>query len=188
LEHLSVHPLTPERWNDLEKLFGSRGACGGCWCMWWRLSRTEFERNKGEANRRALQTIVQSGAEPGLLAYSGREPVGWLCIGPRDGFDALGRSRVLAPVDDQPVWSAVCFFIAKAFRRQGVATALLKAAAEYARERGAKIIEGYPVPRKTEATPDAFAWTGTEPTFEKAGFKVVTRRGKADRGIFRKTL
>jgi GNAT superfamily N-acetyltransferase len=91
-------------------------------------------------------------------------------------------------VDDKPVWSAVCFFIAKGFRRQGVATTLLEAAATHAKGKGAKIIEGYPVPLKKEATPDAFAWTGTEPTFEKAGFKVVVRRGKVDRGVFRKVL
>ena len=156
--------------------------------MWWRRTRSEFEKNKGEANREALMKIVQSGAEPGLLAYRGSEPVGWICIGPRDSFDALERSRVLAPVDDQPVWSAVCFFIAKGYRRQGVATALLKTAAEYAKGKGARIIEGYPVPKKKEATPDAFAWTGTEPTFEKAGFKVVVRRGKSERGIYRKAV
>ena len=67
---LEFHPVTPERWSDLETLFGEKGACGGCWCMLWRLTRKEFEAQKGEGNRRAMQRIVNSGEIPGLLAYS----------------------------------------------------------------------------------------------------------------------
>ncbi len=183
-----IHPVSKDRWNDLEKLFGSRGACGGCWCMWWRLTRSEFENNKGDGNRRALRKLIQSGEEPGLLAYDGNDPVGWICIGPRERYSTLERSRVLAPVDDQPVWSVVCFFIARGYRRQGVSKVLLEAALEFARKKGAGIIEGYPWPKKDGKSPDPFVYTGLEPIFDETGFEVVARRGKTGRGIWRKYL
>jgi hypothetical protein len=93
------HPVTPDRWTDLEALFGPRGACGGCWCMYWRQTRSEYEQMKGDANRQALKGMVESGEEPGLLAYHGRKPVGWVCVAPRPAFSALERSRILKPVD-----------------------------------------------------------------------------------------
>jgi GNAT superfamily N-acetyltransferase len=181
-EHpFTFHPLTPERWNDFEALFGPRGACGGCWCMWWRIKRSDFDHQKGDANRLALQQIVASGEVPGLLAYyrlTGGPPVGWCSVAPRDAFPALERSRILKRVDDQPVWSAVCFFIAKTYRRQGLTISLLRAAVEYARQAGAKIVEGYPEdPRKAEI-PAPFAFTGLASAFFQAGFVEVLRRSE----------
>jgi len=144
---LEVHPLTPDRWADFEKLFGQRGACGGCWCMWWRLRRSQFEKQKGAPNKRAMKRIVNAGEIPGLLAYVRGEPVGWCSVAPREAYPVLSRSRILKPIDDKPVWSVVCFFIAKAHRRTGLSVKLLEAVTAYARKNGAKIIEGYPVPR-----------------------------------------
>jgi GNAT superfamily N-acetyltransferase len=167
--------LTLDRWTDLETLFGANGACGGCWCMAWRLPRAQWQQQKGEKNRRALKRIVSLGRAPGLLAYSSGAPVGWCCIGPREDFPALARSRVLAPVDDEPVWSIVCFFIARPFRGQGVSVELLKAAAEYAREQGARIVEGYPL-EPGRILPAPFVWTGLASAFRKAGFREVLRR------------
>lgn len=181
---IETYPLTLDRWPDVEKLFGPRGACGGCWCMWWRLTRSQFEKQKGEPNRLAFQQIVESSEIPGLLAYRHGEPIGWVCIGPREKFQTLERSRVLARIDDQPVWSVVCFFIAKGVRRQGVSKVLLKAAVEFAGGHGAKIVEGYPVPLKSDSIPDVFAYTGLESIFHQVGFKIVARRGK-NRAIFR---
>src|SRR6185312_8724909 len=146
---LSFHPLTTERWADLETLFGPRGACGGCWCMTWRLTRSEYERNKGESNRLAFRTIVESGVPIGLLAYCEREPVGWCAIAPRESFPTLDRSRILKRIDDEPVWSVVCFFVKRGYRRSGVSTRLLRAAVDFACERGAQIVEGYPVEPRT---------------------------------------
>jgi GNAT superfamily N-acetyltransferase len=171
------HPLTPERWPDLERLFGARGACAGCWCMWWRLSRADWNRGQGEGNRKAFRKLVRAGAEPGVLGYAGGEPVGWCAIAPREQYSGLGRSRILKPVDDQPVWSVTCFFIARGFRHQGLSTALLKAAVDFARSRGAKIVEGYPHQTK-KPTADVFVYTGLFSAFRKAGFKEVARRGK----------
>src|SRR5688572_4424418 len=142
---LTFHPLTPERWSDLERLFGERGACGGCWCMAWRQTRSQYDANKGDKNRLAFRKIVRSGAEPGVLAYDGATPIGWCAIAPREQYTVLQRSRTLKPVDDRPVWSVSCFFITRPYRRSGVSVRLLNAAVEFARKRGAETIEGYPV-------------------------------------------
>ncbi|HEX8451643.1 MAG TPA: GNAT family N-acetyltransferase [Longimicrobium sp.] len=173
---LAFHPLTPDRWSDLERLFGARGACGGCWCMWWRLRRSEFDARKGEPNRRAFHEIVHSGAEPGILAYADGEPVGWCAVQPREAYPVLGRSRTLKPVDDQAVWSVTCFFVARGFRKRGVTTRLLRAAVEHARARGGRILEGYPIEPRKDHVPEAFAWTGFASAFKRAGFKEVARR------------
>lgn len=169
------HPLTPARWQDLENLFGERGACGGCWCMSWRLKRSEFTRQKGSKNKAALKKIVESGEVPGILAYSEGNPIAWCSVAPREVFPTLERSRVLKRIDNQPVWSVVCFFIAKGFRKSGVSVKILQAAVKYAKKNGAKIVEGYPVEPKKGKWPDAFAWTGVASAFKKTGFKEVHR-------------
>jgi GNAT superfamily N-acetyltransferase len=183
---LAVHPLTSARWSDLEALFGPRGACGGCWCMWWRLPRKLFEQQKGDANREALRSLAESGQPPGLLAYRRGRPIAWCAMGPRDDFPALARSRTLVRLDDAPVWSVVCLFVARPARRAGVSVALLRAAAEYCQQRGAPILEGYPVIPRGAAMPDAFAWTGTLAAFRRAGFREVRRAGA--RAIVRRDL
>jgi len=175
---LEFHPATPARWRDLEALFGERGACGGCWCMWWRLTRSEFERKKGAGTRRALKKIVESGKVPGVLAYADGKPIAWCAVAPREAYSTLERSRVLAPIDDQPVWSVTCFFVARPFRRKGVTVELLRAAVGFARKMGAKIIEGYPVEPRKGAIPDVFAYTGLPSAFRKAGFLEVQRRSR----------
>lgn len=167
---LQFHPLTSDRWSDFERLFGPRGACGGCWCMLWRLTRSEFEQQKGAANKAAMRRLVDSGVVPGILAYDGDEPVGWCAVAPRTSYPGLARSRVLKPLDDQPVWSVSCLFIRKSHRRRGVSVELLRAAVEFVRGQGGAIVEGYPVEPRTEQVPEVFAWTGLVRSFEKAGF------------------
>jgi GNAT superfamily N-acetyltransferase len=178
---LEFHPVTPDRWDDFQALFGSAGGCGGCWCMWFRLTRAEFERHKGEGNRLAMKAIVEEGRVPGLLAYVDGKPAGWCSVAPREDFGALQRSRILKPVDDRPVWSVVCFFIAKPYRRQGLMVALLRAAVDYATAHGAEIVEGYPTePRKPDA-PAVFLYHGTVSAFRKAGFAEVARPSETRR-------
>ena len=141
----------PARWKDLEALFGERGACGGCWCMFWRRPRSVFERQKGKGNRQAFRKLVQKGDPPGLIAYDGRVPVGWCAVAPRASYPALARSRILQPVDGEPVWSVSCLFVAKSHRGKGVSVELLKAVIAFVRKRGGKVVEGYPVEPKTKA-------------------------------------
>jgi len=173
---LTFHLLEPPRWSDFEKLFGERGACGGCWCMLWRLPRSQFESQKGEKNRRAMKALVEAGETPGLIACAEGRPVGWCAVAPRESYPALQRSRVLKPVDDQPVWSIACLFVERSQRRRGISVELLRAAARHARSRGAKIVEGYPVEPREKRAPDVFVWTGLASAFRRAGFREVARR------------
>lgn len=173
---LKIEPLTFDRWRDFERLFGPRGACGGCWCMWWRLTPREFGKRKGAGNKRAMKALVRRGEVPGLLAYDGEEAVGWCAVAPRSAYARLGRSRILRPVDDAEVWSVVCFYVAKDWRRRGVTTALLRAATAYVKSRGGKVVEGYPVEPEKDKIPDAFAYPGLAAAFKAAEFDEVARR------------
>jgi len=146
--------------------------------MWWRLSRSEFNRQKGEGNKKALKTLIENGAVPGILAFLDREAIGWCAIAPRECYLTLERSRVLKRVDDEPVWSVVCLFIAKTYRRRGVSTKLLQAAVKHAAQHGGSIVEGYPVEPKKSHTPDPFAYTGLASAFRTIGFVEVMRRGE----------
>jgi len=175
---IEFHPATAERWTDVERLFGERGACAGCWCMYWRVRRKDWQAGKGEGNRRALRALVRRGREPGLLAYRDGKPVGWCAIAPRQDYPALARSRILAPVDPRPVWSISCLFVERRQRRTGIATALIREAVRFAARRGADIVEGYPVEPKQARAPDAFIWTGVASSFRKAGFREVARRSE----------
>jgi len=174
---LEFHPLTPERWRDFETLFGERGACGGCWCMWWRIARAQYERQKGAENRKALKKLVDGGHTPGIIAYQNGQPIAWCSVAPRESYPVLERSRILKPVDEKPVWSVVCFFVMKEHRRSGLLVKLLKAAIDFVREQGGRVVEGYPVePQKKQA--DAFVWTGLASAFVRAGFEEVERRSE----------
>lgn len=146
--------------------------------MVWRLPRQRWLAGKGAGNRRGLKALVESGRKPGVLAYLGRKPIGWCAVAPRTDYIALQRSRVLQPVDDQPVWSISCLFVARPYRRHGVSVGLLKAAAQIAMKQGARIVEGYPTEPTMAKTPDAFVWTGTPSAFRRAGFREVIRRSR----------
>jgi GNAT superfamily N-acetyltransferase len=174
---ITCDPLTPDRWPDVESLFGERGACAGCWCMWWRLPRKQWTAQKGAKNKKAFKALVNERC-PGILAYDGDKTVGWLAVEPRAHYPALERSRILKPVDDKEVWSITCFFIHKDYRRQGISKHLLEYAKKYCKGQGAKTLEGYPHSPKKDKMPDAFAWTGIEQSFIKAGFKEVARRSE----------
>ncbi|OIP11941.1 MAG: hypothetical protein AUJ99_06260 [Caldisericum sp. CG2_30_36_11] len=180
---LKFRPLTLDKWNDLEQLFGENGACGGCWCMYWRLTRKKFTEQLGNINRRAFKKIVKSGEIPGIIAYSKGKPVGWISIAPREQFPALERSQTLKRIDDKPVLSIVCFFIDKSFRKKGITRLLIKNALDYAKENGANIVEGYPA-EPIKKMSDASVYTGTKSAFIKEGFGEVTR-GPNKRTIMR---
>jgi GNAT superfamily N-acetyltransferase len=184
----TFHPLTLDRWGDLEALFGPRGACAGCWCMYWRLPRSQWSKGKTAGNRRAFRKLVADGALPGILAYAGDEPAGWCAIAPRRDYPGLDRSRVLKPVDDKPVWSVSCFYVRRDHRLKGLTVLLLKAAARFAAEHGARVVEGYPIdPSSADKMPGPWAWTGLAASFLKAGFKEVERRSPT-RPIMRRAV
>lgn len=175
---LTVMPLTPDRWDDFEALFGPRGAYGGCWCMWWRMPQTQFDEQHGEPNKQAMKVIVAASDPPGLLAYDGDKAVGWCAVARREQYSRFERSRVLKPVDDQPVWAITCFYTAKGYRRMGVTRRLVEAAIEYVRSRGGKILEAYPVDPRKEFAPDIYMYTGVARMFRSLGFVEVVRRSE----------
>jgi GNAT superfamily N-acetyltransferase len=187
-DDLRIEPLTPDRWPDLEGLFGKGGASYGCWCMFFRRTSTEMAGAKAADNRADLQALAASGLAPGLLAYDGSQPVGWVGLGPRASFARLVRSRTLKPVDDLPAWSVVCFFIARRRRGEGIARALLEGAVAYAREHGAPAVEGYARDAgDSRLSPDS-AYTGTVALFERAGFHEVARYAPPGGGRDRVTM
>ncbi len=182
---LTFRPLTPARWKDLTRLFGPRGATAGCWCMYWRRHRSEYLAGQGSSNRRAFRRIVAAGEVPGILAYDRGEPIAWCALAPRSAYPVLANSRVLAPVDDRPVWSVPCLFVRRDYRRLGVTPPLLRAAAGHVRRRGGRLLEGYPVDPKDGRIAAAFAWTGLASAFRQAGFREIARRS-ATRPIMRR--
>jgi GNAT superfamily N-acetyltransferase len=185
---VKVRPVTPSRWDDLETLFGPSGAYSGCWCMWFRETSAEFDRNGNVGNRKALAALVRKNRQPGLLAYVDDRPAGWVSVAPRDEFGRIERSPVLKPLDDRPVWSVVCFFIDKRFRGRGLGKRLLDAAVDHAARKGARVIEAYPRdPGTGRGVTNAEAFVGLLPMFEAAGFREVARRS-TDRPIVRREV
>ena len=184
---VAIRALEPDDWRTVERLFGANGACGGCWCMWWRVEKggKTWEEAKGAKNRARMQRLVRHGTVHAVLAFDGDEPIGWCSFGPRTSFPRLVNSRVLEREASDDTWSIVCFFVPAKQRGKGLATRMLRAASERAFELGARAIEGYPVvPRsKTERMPAAFAWTGVPAVFEAAGY-TRTRRPRGMRPIY----
>lgn len=174
---LQFRPLTSTRWEDFEALFGPNGACGGCWCMFWKQTQSEFDETKGERNREMMRQRVDAGEVPGILAYADDEVVGWCAVEPREEYPRLGRSPILQLIDDQSVWSIPCFFVAPAWRGRGVSVALLEGTIDYVAEQGGKIVEGYPVDA-TEEKPDPFVWVGLASAFDRVGFEEQERRSE----------
>jgi len=172
---IAIRALTRADWPTVERLFGENGACGGCWCMWWRVEKggKTWEAAKGDSNRAALARLVRGSRCHAVIAFDGDTPVGWCSFGPRAHFPRLQRSRKLVR-DDAAPWSIVCFFLPTKQRKRGLATRLLAAATEAAFAAGASAIEGYPVvPKPGQAIAGAFAWTGLPAMFEKAGYRPV---------------
>jgi GNAT superfamily N-acetyltransferase len=176
---LKFCPLDIGHWEDFVQLMGERGGCGGCWCMSWRVMPKIFSAQKGEGNKKAMHKLVKAGEPIGIIGYYKGEPIGWCAVAPREKYPRLENSKVLAPIDDMPVWSVTCFFIEKGFRRKGLSSEFLKGAVSYAKKMKAKIVEGYPSVPYDKNMPAAFAWTGIPSAFKKAGFVEAARRSKS---------
>jgi GNAT superfamily N-acetyltransferase len=173
---LEIHPLTPDRFADVAALFGQGGDPKWCWCAFWRVRGLDWTNATADSNRERLRKLAKRTPAPGLVAYRDDEPVGWVGLGPRQTFDRLQHSKVLAPIDDKPVWSIVCFVVGRRHRGKGVARALLDGAIGYARDHGATLLEGYPADTSAGRVSAAAAYKGTVGMFERAGFEVVERR------------
>ena len=179
-----VKPATKQRWADLVEMF-DRPIVRTCFCMYYRKTG-DSGTGPGAENRRAKKTQVDAGTVPGLIGYEDGVPVAWVSLAPREEYAKLRRSPIMKPVDDRPVWSIVCFFVAEEARGRGLARRMLKAAADYARSRGARILEAYPVDKDERSHPDNMFF-GAKSMYDRAGFREVARR-KPTRPVVRRTL
>ncbi len=186
---LTFKPLTPDRWDDLEKLFGpDRGGSSGCWCMFWRIKRPEWDKLGKDGRKKQFRAVVGQGDVPGIIAYAGKEPAGWCAIAPRSATPRLNTSRVAAPTE--PVtpehWAITCFYIASAHRRGGMMGALVDAAVKYAKKNGARRVDACPIePKRDLMWGEGFV--GIASVFREAGFDVVEQRSQT-RILMRKDL
>lgn len=175
----AIEPLQKKNWKKFEQLFGEKGACGNCWCMYFRTKKSEFLEGKlNKGNKKEMKSLVDENKPVGLLGLLKGEPIAWCAFAPREHFIKLENSRVHKRIDDKQVWSIPCFFIDEKFRRRGISVELLKGVINYARDHNIKIIEAYPAIPTREKLPDAFAWIGLYKSFERAGFKIVDRKSK----------
>lgn len=176
--NVKSYPATAERWKDIESLFSPKGAYAGCWCMFWRMERADFKKMKGEGTKAVLKEMTCKNQVAGILAYNNDEPIGWCSVGPREEYAPLENSRILKRVDDKPVGSIVCFYVAKSFRNQGVMAQQLRGAIEYAEQQGALIVEGYPIDMQTnqlagQTLSSYSGYMGIASIFRAAGFVKV---------------
>jgi len=175
-DNIRFEELRPDLWRDVERLFGPNGACGGCWCMYWRAeSYKAWLKMKGAAAKEAFKSLIQKGKTHGVLAFAEEEPVGWCSFGPRQDFPVLESIQAYKRNDTSDVWSITCLFIHPKWRRKGLSHALLRAAVEAMQKRGVKIVEGYPVTTTKDGRRlgSSMAWTGPIKIFEELGFKTV---------------
>ena len=179
LQNFLIEPLTKANWDKFTELFGTKGACGNCWCMYYRLQKKDFiEGKKNEGNKSKMKEIVWDNKPAGIIGFYKDQPIAWCAFAPREVYLKVENSRVHKRIDDKAVWSIPCFFIQKDFRRKGISVAILKAIIQYAKNNNIGIIEAYPAVPTKDVLPDSFAWTGLYKSFERAGFKIVDHTSK----------
>jgi len=179
-----VRPVTKERWSDLVEMF-DRPVVRTCFCMYYRKTGPSGT-GVGAENRASMKRIMNKGVVPGLIGYEDDVPVAWVSLGPREDYVKLRRSPIMKPVDDRPVWSIVCFFVDEQARGRGLSARMLRAAVDYARANGARLLEAYPVDKDEPSHPDSMFF-GAKSMYDRAGFREVARR-KPTRPVVRKAL
>jgi len=164
---IEVRPATV--FDDVRTMVGpKRPDANVCWCLSYRIPSKENRELTGTARGERVKQLMEAGP-PGVLAYEGDEVVGWAAVAPR-AATTFARNRKIPHVDDLPVWSVWCIRVRPGYRGSGVSHHLLRGAVEFARERGAPAIEGYPVDNGGEKVDLTMAFVGTRGLFEQAGF------------------
>ena len=168
---IDVRPA--DRFEDVKAMVGpKRPDANVCWCLSYRIPSKEHLQLRGPERGERVKQLVGQDPPPGVLAYDGDEVVGWAAVHPR-ADTSFARNRKIPHVDDLDVWSVWCIRVRPGHRREGISHHLLKGAVDFARDRGAPAIEGYPVDNKGEKVDLTMAYVGTRRLFEATGFKKV---------------
>lgn len=189
VDEVVIRSVDAGSWDDIRTVFGTVGDPSGCWCQWFKLPRSAWDGGTRDDRAELLRAQITAGS-PGVLAVLDDEPVGWAAVEPYAAYPALSRSPITRRRDDDPAdpWAITCFVVRTAYRRRGIARELLAGAVAHARDRGATVIEGYPVdPEQRPALSAAERYHGTVALFRDAGFDVV-RRPSATRAVMRRGL
>lgn len=186
---LTFAALTADRWHDLERLFGpERGASGGCWCMWWRVRKAEYDRLGRDGRKRAMRQLVEDGEVPGIIGYDAGHPVAWCAIARRESTPRFNGARVAAPASEVTAadWAITCFYIAPTHRHKRLMSTLVTAALKHARKHGARTVEGCPIePKRRLRWGEGFV--GIASVFRGAAFVDVAKRSPT-RSLMRRHL
>ena len=169
IDRLEFREVTPGNWRDFEALFDCRGGPKACWCMVWRVTAAEAKQTDGPNRKAAMKRRVAAGTTVGLLGYLDNEPVTWCSVAPRSTY----RRLVDDGGSDEGVWSIACFFVVRRLRGRGVSQRIIAGAVEFARSRGASVVEAYPV----DPSSPSYRFMGFVQMFEAAGFQEVGRAG-----------
>ena len=186
MSEVTIVPANEASWEDLQVVLGTRGDPSRCQCQWYKFRDREWGSVPVEERARRLREQTdcghpESGTTTGLVAYLGGEPAGWCAVEPRTAYVRLLRSRVpwsgrSEDKTDDGIWAVTCFVTRTGYRRRGVSRALACAAVEFARQRGARALEGYPMIIRPE---QEITWgelhVGSRSIFAAAGFTEVTR-------------
>jgi len=180
-------PLISETWQDFESVVGCyQGANGGCWCTWWRLPRSEWEKMGRIARKNYFRQVVERGSPTGIIAFENNVPCGWCAIAPSSDYPVINRSPVIKPSLQQDDWYVSCFFVKAKYRRSGIMKMLLKYAIDFAKNNAAKAIEACPRDNLSgSGTSDIFV--GKTSVFIENGFKEIHRL-RYDRPLLRLDL
>ena len=182
---ISVVPANEAAWEDLQAVFGTRGTAARCQCQRYKLAPRESFRSfpvEERAHRLRAQADCghpESDTTSGLVAYLDGEPVGWCAVEPRTAYGGLVRNARVPwegraeDKDDESVWAVTCLFTRAGHRKRGVSRALARAAVDFARERGARALEAYPMTTKNAILEELHV--GTEGVFAGAGLAEVSR-------------
>jgi len=162
-------PIDKSNWYDLEKLFESKGGPHNCWCMVWRNMNEEANRANKTNKKNSLKNYIDSEKSVGLLCYNNSEAIAWCSIAPRESYRELSGDNSLTKV-----WSLVCFFIKREYRKQGITEELIKQALQFAKENGAEYVEAYPVDPESPS----YRFMGFKPMFDKQNFEFKHKAGE----------
>jgi GNAT superfamily N-acetyltransferase len=185
-EQVTVVPANEASWSDLTAIFGTTGYPARCQCQWFKVPGSLWRDSTQEERTASLraQTACDdptADATSGLVAYVDGQPAGWVAVEPRTAYPKLLTSRVPwkgrdEDKDDDSVWAVTCFVVRKGFRRRGLMYGLARTTIDFARERGARALEAYPLiiePGTVMSWGELYV--GARQVFEDAGFAQVSQ-------------